>query len=104
MRERRSKSPVRERVKSVEPGHDEGTTSPRTRINTGDSGRTTDAHSTAPRLLTLRQAAEHLAVSYWTVRSWVERGKLASVRLPGDGRLLRVERSALDKLIEACRN
>jgi len=97
-------SPVRERVKSVEPGHDEGTTSPRTRINTGDSGRTMDTHSIAPRLLTLRQAAEYLAVSYWTLRSWTESGKLPAVRLPGDGRLLRVERSALDKLIEQSRN
>ncbi|MBI3028907.1 MAG: excisionase family DNA-binding protein [Candidatus Rokubacteria bacterium] len=29
----------------------------------------------------MRQAAEYLAVSYWTVRGWVESGKLSAVRL-----------------------
>jgi excisionase family DNA binding protein len=59
--------------------------------------------STSSALLTLREAAAYLAVSYWTVRSWVEVGKLPSVRLPGDGRLVRVERAALDALIAASR-
>jgi excisionase family DNA binding protein len=57
-------------------------------------------HSSAPRLLTLREAADYLAVSYWTVRSWVESGKLPHVRLPGS-RLLRVERVDLDRFIDA---
>ena len=57
-----------------------------------------------PRLLTMRQAAEYLAVSYWTVRSWVESGKMRAVRLPGDGRLLRIEVAELDRLVEECRD
>jgi len=57
-----------------------------------------------PRLLTMRQAAEYLAVSYWTVRSWVESGKMRAVRLPGDGRLIRIEVTELDRLVEECRD
>jgi excisionase family DNA binding protein len=56
-----------------------------------------------PVLLTLRQAAVYLSVSYWTVRAWVEAGKLPAVRLPGDGRLVRVERVVLERLIAAGR-
>ena len=55
------------------------------------------------RLVTMRQAAEYLAVSYWTIRHWVESGKLRAVRLPGDGRLLRIELDELDRLIAECR-
>ncbi len=55
-----------------------------------------------PRLLTLREAAAYLSVSYWTVRGWVESGRLPHVRLPGR-RLLRVDRADLDRLIAACR-
>jgi excisionase family DNA binding protein len=54
-------------------------------------------------LLTLRQAADYLAVSYWTVRSWADAGRLRVVRLPGDGRLIRVERVELERLIAASR-
>ncbi|MHC4278016.1 MAG: excisionase family DNA-binding protein [Planctomycetota bacterium] len=52
----------------------------------------------------MRQAAEYLAVSYWTVRNWVESGKMRAVRLPGDGRLLRIEVAELDRLVEECRD
>ncbi|MBI2152860.1 MAG: excisionase family DNA-binding protein [Candidatus Rokubacteria bacterium] len=52
----------------------------------------------------MRQAAEYLAVSYWTVRSWVESGKLRVVRLPGGGRLLRIEITELNRLVEDCRD
>jgi excisionase family DNA binding protein len=68
-------------------------------MNTGDS--------TAPRiegpapLLTIRQAADLLGVSYWTVRSWIEAGKLRAIRLPG--RLIRVHPRDLDRFIEANR-
>lgn len=54
------------------------------------------------RLLTLREAAAYLGVSYWTVRSWIESGRLPHVRLPGR-RLLRIDRADLDRLVEACR-
>jgi excisionase family DNA binding protein len=59
--------------------------------------------SVRPALLTLRQAADYVAVSYWTIRAWVDAGKLAIVRLPGDGRLVRVERVELERLIAASR-
>ncbi len=84
-------------------GQSQGKVLAQDRVNSGGPHRPMDAQSTAPRLLTLQQAAEYLAVSYWTVRSWVEAGRLAAVRLPGDGRLLRIERAALDRLIESSR-
>ncbi|MBI3028078.1 MAG: helix-turn-helix domain-containing protein [Candidatus Rokubacteria bacterium] len=50
------------------------------------------------RALAQQSTAEYLAVSYRTVRGWVESGKLAPVRL-GE-RLIRIERADLDRLIE----
>ena len=55
---------------------------------------------TTPRLVTMKQAAQLLSVSYWTIRYWVDVGKLRAVRLPGDGRLVRIEVSELDRIIE----
>ncbi len=52
----------------------------------------------------MRQAGQYLAVSYWTIRTWVESGKLHAVRLPGGGRLLRIEITELDRLIADCRD
>jgi excisionase family DNA binding protein len=49
------------------------------------------------RLLSLRQAADYLGVSYWTVRNWVESGKLSAIRL--GPKLIRIERSDLDRFI-----
>jgi excisionase family DNA binding protein len=71
------------------------------------SSRARHQQSTAPepvvpRLLTYQQAADYLAVSYWTVRSWAEAGRLAVVRLPGS-RLLRIERTAIDQFVDAHR-
>ncbi len=75
-------------------------------MNTSDSQRGQQRKgSVRPvRLVTMRQAAEYLAVSYWTIRHWVESGKLCAVRLPGDGRLLRIELDELDRLIAECRD
>ena len=94
-------------VKS-DPGPSAGQVRPRARTNSGDAARRVDHESTAPRLLTLQEAAAYASVSYWTIRSWIERGVLQVVRLPAvrpgaDGRLVRVERAALDRLIEAAR-
>jgi excisionase family DNA binding protein len=69
----------------------------------GGRGRTKDHISSEQLLFTLHQAAAQLAVSYWTVRAWADSGKLKVVRLPGDGRLVRVERAELDRLIAASR-
>jgi excisionase family DNA binding protein len=84
-------------------GHGPGHGDPQPRATKGRTQRTPDAQSSASALLTLRDAAAYLSVSYWTVRAWVDSGRLPSVRLPGDGRLVRVERSALDALIAASR-
>lgn len=52
----------------------------------------------------MREAGQYLSVSYWTVRSWVESGKLRAVRLPGGGKLIRIELTELDRLVETCRD
>lgn len=81
----------------AQPGHN-GAKTP------SNSGVGLDRQSSAlPRLLTLRQAASYLAVSAGTVRGWVASGTLPAVRLPGGGKLLWIERAALDRLIEASR-
>src|SRR4030095_5037160 len=63
------------RVKS-DPGPSAGQVRARTRTNSGAAARRVDHESTAPRLLTLQEAAAYATVSYWTIRSWVERGVL----------------------------
>ena len=74
-------------------------------MNPGDSMRAKPGKgSVLPRLLTMRQAATYLSVSYWKIRHWVESGKLRAVRLPGDGRLVRIEIEELHRLIEECRD
>src|SRR5437879_3845781 len=106
-----SKVPARDQSKSGEPacmtttgpgiGPSPGQVAAPTRMDGGVSRRLMDGESSVlPRLLTLKQAARYLQVSYWTVRTWTEAGKLPAVRLPGDGRLIRIERAELDRLIE----
>ena len=90
-----------ERIKTAPTGHGPGHGDTQVSRNTGRTRRTPDTTSSAL-LLTVAQAATLLAVSHWTVRGWIDRGKLPSVRLPG-GRLVRVERSAVDALIAASR-
>ena len=45
----------------------------------------------------LRQAAEALGLSHWTLRAWVRQGKVQAVRL---GRRVLIEPSELQRLIE----
>lgn len=71
-------------------------------LGQGSAGRRRAGCPGPARLLTLREAAAYLRVSYWTVRSWVESGRLPHVRLPGR-RLLRIDRADLDRLVEGCR-
>ncbi len=49
-------------------------------------------------LLTVQQAADRLALSVWTLRSWAYSGRIATVKIGGRGRLL-VPRTELDRLI-----
>jgi excisionase family DNA binding protein len=75
---------------------------PRTRTNGGDPKRAADAHSGGPApLLTFQAAATRCAVSVWTVRAWVDAGRLKVIRLPG--RLVRIDPDELARFIEACR-
>jgi excisionase family DNA binding protein len=56
----------------------------------------------APQLLTITQASQALAVSHWTVREWVQKGLLPSIRLPGT-RLIRIASADLAHMIDAGR-
>jgi len=83
-------------------GQSEGTVAARTRANRGDSERPKDSKCSAPsRLLTLHDVAHRCSCSYWTVREWVDAGKLHVLRLPG--RLVRVDPAELARFLEACR-
>jgi excisionase family DNA binding protein len=63
--------------------------------------------SGAPQLITLRQAAERLSLSYWAVRDLVIRGHLPAVRLPGtqhkDLRRVLIDEADLTSFIAAHR-
>ena len=72
------------------------------RVKSGDSARATDRKSSTPsRLMTFTAVAEHCAVSVWTVRAWVDAGKLPVIRLPG--RLVRIRPEDLAAFLEGCR-
>jgi excisionase family DNA binding protein len=58
-------------------------------------------HEKSGALLTFQAVAEHCAVSVWTVRTWVDTGKLPVLRLPG--RLVRIRPADLAAFLEACR-
>ena len=62
--------------------------------------RTVTANVTAavvPRLMTMRDAAAYISVSYWTMRRYVFGGHIATVRLPGLGRKTDRPRLLLDR-------
>jgi excisionase family DNA binding protein len=79
-------------------GHGEGTVAARTRVKSGDSKGAGDSKSSAPAgLLTIQDVAGYTKVSYWTVRGWIESGKLPVLRLPG--RLIRIRPAALEAFL-----
>jgi len=51
----------------------------------------------AKRLLSIDETAELLGISKWTVRAWIQQGRLASVKL-GSRRLL--AQAEIDRVIE----
>lgn len=51
-------------------------------------------------LKSVKQAAELLGISYWTVRSYIREGKLKAVRL---GRRVLVEESELEQFVAESR-
>ena len=55
-----------------------------------------------PRLLNLRQTAEYLSLSTWTIRNLVDNGTLCRVQL-GTIRRLLFDRLDLDRLVETSR-
>lgn len=82
-------------------GHGQGTVVPLARMKSGDASRAKDRQSSAPGpLLTFDAVARHCSVSVWTVRAWVDAGKLPVVRLPG--RLVRVRPDALERFLSEC--
>jgi excisionase family DNA binding protein len=92
----------RPRVIALKAGHGQGKVAARTRVNSGDSRGTLPQQTGAPLpLLTLQAVAESCSCSYWTVRGWVDAGKLPVLRLPG--RLVRVEPAELARFLEGCR-
>lgn len=81
----------------------------------GPGNRAKD-RKTVGRLLSMRQAAAYLGVSYWLIRDWVLDGVVPAVRLPGSrlragGRVVAhsterntrkvfIDRQDLDRLVE----
>jgi excisionase family DNA binding protein len=90
---------VSARVRPLPGGQSQGTVPLRARISSGDPKGTVDRKSSTPgALLTIQDVARHTKVSYWTVRGWIETGKLPVLRLPG--RLIRIRPSALERFLE----
>ena len=91
-------------------GHRSGTVSTESRVNSGDKGRATGLHPSAPvvqtqpRLLDLHSTAFYLGLSEWTVRDLEHAGLLPRVRIPlannGELRKLLFDREDLDKAVE----
>src|SRR5262245_62060556 len=84
-------------------GQSRGHSAVQTRVFPGPERRAEHQRSSAPasvvpRLMSYQQAADYLGVSYWTIRSWAESGKLQIVKLPGS-RLLRIEHAELDRFV-----
>jgi len=46
----------------------------------------------------LRQAAEAVGLSHWTLRAWIRQGKVAAVRL---GRRVMIEPGELERMVQA---
>lgn len=72
--------------------------------------RPRDGYSPASRLLSVKQAAQYMGVSYGTMMNMVTYGKVPKVRLPapagdnGDAiRKILIDRRDLDNLIESCK-
>ena len=86
-------------------GHGTGTGPPQDRDSRDPLTPAADSQSAAldnrRRLLTLEEAAEYLALSTWTVRDLVWKGRLRVVRLT---RRLHFDRRDLDRLIEEAKD
>ncbi len=90
---------MRPRVVPLPAGHEPGTVASQRRIPRGDSAGPANGRFTAPGgLLTIHDVAAYTKVSYWTVRSWIESGKLPVLRLPG--RLIRIRPDALKHFLQ----
>ena len=88
-------------VVPLPPGHGADPVTARTHKKSGAPHGQGETKSGAPgRLLTFQDVADHCAVSVWTVRAWVDAGKLEVVRLPG--RLVRVRPETLAAFLDHC--
>ena len=92
----------RKHPRPVDIGHVPGTSPSPTQMKSGSVSRSevrkARAPKVEPRLLSLRQAADYLGLSTWTVRGLIDTGALPRVRLPV--RKILLDREALDRLIE----
>jgi excisionase family DNA binding protein len=92
----------RKHPRPVDTRHVPGTSPSPTRMNSGSVSRSevrkARVPKVEPRLLGLRQAAEYLGLSTWTVRGLIDAGALPRVQLPV--RKILIDREALDRLIE----
>jgi len=85
----------------VENGQSQSKVTAQPGIKTRNSTGAEDMQSSAlAPLMTLQAVAAHCLVSIWTVRGWVDAGKLPVLRLPG--RLIRVKCEDLARFLEAC--
>lgn len=66
----------------------------------GPSKKTSEAHASTARLLSIRAAATELGVSVWTLRDLIASGHLRSVQPPGVRRIW-LDRRDIDRAIEA---
>jgi hypothetical protein len=91
------------RPRKADPGHVPGTSQLDTRMNSRSERGALAPGTSAPRLLDLRQTADYMGMSTWTVRDLEAAGVLARVRvpLPGGGELRKLlfDRTDLDRLI-----
>ena len=93
-------------------GHNPGTATAGSRVNSGGNRGALALQAVAPlapRLLDLAGAAAYMAVSPWTIRQWEAEGALPRVRISlpitnkrrgGECRKLLFDRADLDQLIE----
>ncbi len=80
---------------------DYSTTTPPLQVadNTSTSRRPLVSQTSAPPLMSVRQVAARLGVSYWTCLDLIQRGDLPKVEIPGHRRI-KVDPKDLERLIE----
>ena len=104
---KRSRGRPKKALSEPEAGHNVGTATAESRMNSGRNTSALALHAVAPlapRLLDLHATAAYLGVSEWTVRDLEAAGLLQRVRVPlpnqGELRKLLFDRQDLDRCVE----